>query len=144
MLTANNPVLSRHRLPQPYRLLLVVFWLLPLGMLTLTAFIGSRSLAFDVRLLLMLGLMALPAWYIWQEGVDVLPGGIRVRVYVPRCYAYDDLKAWRVTTWKQSRILTIWTQERGKALECHAAHLTDWPRLVRSLRENVPGSGGLG
>jgi len=137
----SDPILSRHRLPHPYRVLLIVFWMLPIGLLVITSFVGSGAVLalFDPRFWGILVLMGLPAWYIWQEGVDVLPEGLRIRVYVPRYHAYDELKEWRLVRSKQKAILTIWDESRGKVLECHAAHLSDLPRLLGALREHLPG-----
>lgn len=128
-------VLSRHRLPQPYRLLLFIFWLLPMGILLMSLVIGHGFSAhfFDPRLLLVLVLMACPALYIWQEGVDVCGDGLLVRVYVPRHYPYVQLAEWHLGDQPQRRVLTIWRDDGVKALQCHAVHLTDFPTLVRAL-----------
>ncbi|MFN8371716.1 MAG: hypothetical protein U0694_02405 [Anaerolineae bacterium] len=130
-------VISRHRLPRFYRLALTVLWLLPLAMLG-----GALLLAhglpplLDVRLLAPLLLMALPALYIWQEGVDVLDNGIRARVHLPRFYPYEHLDNWYFDSRPQRRVLTIWSA-RGKVLECRAGHLTDVPTLLRELKARV-------
>lgn len=135
MMSISDQPLSRHRLPQPYRALLIVFWLLPilLGVMAIGVGRGFSPAFFDPRFILLIALMSLPAFYIWQEGVDVFPEGLYVRVYVPRYYTYDEL--W---TWRQERgILTVWHDSRQKVLECHGVHLTDFEVLVGTLRENI-------
>lgn len=138
---AHVEVLSRHRLPQPYRGLLIVLWLLPLFLLVLALIYGhGMTLAvFDPRLLLIMGLMALPALYVWQEGVDVLSTGIVRRVYVPRYYAYADLHTWELAERRPiaACILTIWDSERQIVLAYHAAHLTGLPELVNALQTHL-------
>ncbi|MBC7871475.1 MAG: hypothetical protein H7Y09_11605 [Chitinophagaceae bacterium] len=137
----SDPTLSRHRLPHPYRTLLTVFWMLPIGLLLITSFVGSGAVfaLFDPRFWGILGLMGVPAWYIWQEGVDVLPEGLRIRVYVPRYHAYDELTGWRLMRRQQETILTIWDEAQYKVLECHATHLSNLPMLLTALREHLPG-----
>jgi hypothetical protein len=134
-----EPVLSRHRLPTRYRVSLAALWLAPIVILLL-ALIFSRGLSLaliDPRLLLPFGLMALPALYVWQEGVDVLPGGIVARMHLPRYYTYDRLQMWYLDTRPQRRILTVWDTDNRKVLECHAAHLTDLPVLLSVLKRHL-------
>ena len=132
-------VISRHRLPRLYRLSLTGLWLAPIGLLVLALLLGGGvSMALlDPRLLLPLGLMALPALYIWHEGVDVLPDGIITRVHWPRYHAYPTLDNWYYDGRPERRVLTIWTQGGCKALDCRAGHLTDWPTLVAALKANL-------
>lgn len=132
-------VLSRHRLPPPYRLGLAALWLAPVGLLLL-ALVISRGVSpelLDLRLAAPLGLMALPALYVWQEGVDVLPGGIVARIYWPRYYPYRCLERWYLDDVPGERALTVWDGERRKVLECRAAHLTHLPLLLAALKMHV-------
>jgi hypothetical protein len=132
-----DPVLSRHRLPRFYRVSLTAFWFLPAAIFALVlALRGGLALELlDPRLALPLLVMGLPALYIWQEGVDVLPGGIVARVHLPRYYDYAALQAWSLDG--QHRTLTLWNYEQQKVLECRAGHLTDLPVLLRALKSNV-------
>jgi hypothetical protein len=133
----STPVLSRHRLPRVYRVGLAGLWLTPVVIFILTLFI-SHDFALnwvDARLLLCLALMCLPAAYIWREGVDVLPNGLRVRIHVPRTYAYDDLDNWYFDARSDKRVLTVWDSHNRRALECRG--LTDFPLLLRALKEHL-------
>ena len=137
----NRKVISRHRLPQPYRIGLVAFWLAPLILLTGAALIGggqARAML-DPRFLLLALLMTVPALYIWQEGVDVREDGIVRRVHVPRHYPYEYLAMWTFDSHPSRRLLTIWDARRRKILECRAAHLTDLPLLLDALSARVGG-----
>lgn len=131
-----EPVLSRHRLPEPLRSLLTLLWLLPLGLLVMTIVLrqGVTLALLDPRFLLLVGLMLLPAWYVWQEGVDVLPRGIRRRVHVPRYLPYKTLSRWRCD---RDKALQVWDVRRVKVLECRPGHLSDLPLLVAALRQYV-------
>ena len=138
---ARERVLSRHRLPRPYRVGIVLFWLAPIAMLVATL-IAGRGLTPELlhpRFLLPLLLMALPAVYIWQEGVDVLPGGIVARVHLPRYHAYADLTMWRYDAQPDRHVLTVWGCEHVKVLECRGGHLTNLPLLLDTLSQNLPG-----
>ncbi len=132
-------VLSRHRLPQPYRGLLIVFWLLPIGILLATLFLikGMSGAFFDPRFLLILCLLALPALYIWQEGIDVLEDGLFTRIYVPRFHHYGVLDAWHLGDQPQRRVLTIWNEAGRKVLQCHAVHLTEFTVLEETLHQRL-------
>lgn len=132
-----GPILSRHRLPQPYRASLAALWLTPLALLTLTLVVsrGITLALFDPRLLLPLLAMALPALYVWREGVDVLPSGIIARVFVPRYYAYACLESWRC---EPESALRVWDRQHQVVLECRPAHLTDLPVLLAALEDNLP------
>lgn len=133
-------VLSRHRLPHPYRYLLVGLWLTPLLLLILTIAVGNGvTLAFfDPRFLLLLVFMALPALYIWQEGVDVLAGGIRVRVYVPSYHPYQQLGGWDISQKPPSgEVICIWDHHQQTVLSYHTAHLTDLQNLREALHSHI-------
>jgi hypothetical protein len=134
----NQPVLSRHRLPAVYRISLTGLWLAPglLLLIVLTLRHGGLALL-DMRLLLPLALMTLPALYVWHEGVDVLPGGIVRRVHVPRYYTYQRLETWHFDDRSNRRTLTIWDAHSRKVIEVRASHLTDLPLLLHALKANV-------
>jgi lysylphosphatidylglycerol synthetase-like protein (DUF2156 family) len=133
------PIISRHRLPRGYRVGLTALWLAPIVILLLTLVLRWREASawLDIRLLLPLALMALPALYVWQEGVDILPHGIVRRVHVPRYFAFDHLDNWYYDQRPGRRVLTIWDSNQRKVLECRAAHLTDFPLLLRQLKDRV-------
>jgi hypothetical protein len=137
---ANDTILSRHRLPQPYRGGLVLGWLLLPG-LVLAAIVFGRGMTpalFDPRFLLLLGVMAFPAVYIWQEGIDVHRDGIVARAGMPRRHAYSVLRGWYIHTYPSARILTIWDRDGRHVLQWHTAHLTDLPLLLDALRKHIP------
>ncbi|MBC6937344.1 MAG: hypothetical protein DWB42_16105 [Chloroflexi bacterium] len=131
-------VLSRHRLPLPYRAGLAAAWLLPPVLLLLALLYGGLTPSgFDLRLGLLFGLMCAPALYIWREGVDVLPGGLVARVFWPRYLPYERLDAWYFDGRADRRVLTIWSLSGTKALECRAGHLTNFPALLAALKANI-------
>ncbi|MBI5669622.1 MAG: hypothetical protein HZC41_16590 [Chloroflexi bacterium] len=132
-------VISRHRLPHPYRLGLTGLWLLPIGVLLLALLLGNglSPALLDPRLLLAFGLMAIPALYIWHEGIDILPHGLVTRIHWPRYHAYDTLDNWYYDGRAGRRVLTIWGQGGRKVLECRAGHLTDFPSLLAALKANL-------
>jgi hypothetical protein len=135
----DDPVISRHRLRQPYRLLLVGLWLLPILVFTVGLLIGHGATlkVFDPRLLLPLLLMAFPALYVWQEGIDAHVGGITARMYVPRYYAFDDLAGWRIENHRAGHILTVWNKQQRRVIAYHAAHLTRLPQLLAQLEAHL-------
>lgn len=134
-----QPVLSRHRLPGVYRYSITALWLTPIFLLILTIVLGRgfTSVMLDWRLILPLAIMTLPALYIWQEGVDVLPCGIRARVHVPRYYNYTALDTYFYDARADRHVLTVWDVNARKVLECRAGHLTKFPTLLASLKEHV-------
>lgn len=134
-----HTIYSRHRLPAFYRFGLAVFWLLPGLILTLVLVYGHGMSAalFDPRFLMLLGLMSLPALYIWQEGIDVAEGGLITRVHIPRYHPYASLSAWRIHREPHGRLVSIWGENREKVYEAHAAHLTGCSLLVAALRQNL-------
>lgn len=132
-------VLSRHRLTPRYRYALAVLWVLPACILLVSLLIAhgvSLHLA-DPRLLLPLVVMALPALYIWREGVDVLADGLHIRVHGWRYRPFEELDNWYLDSRPNRRLLTIWDQDGRKVLECHAAHLTDLPTLLATLKAKL-------
>ena len=134
-----EPVLSRHRLPRFYRVSLAALWLTPIIIFVLVSIFqwGFTSALFDPRFVVPLLLMAIPAVYIWHEGVDVLPSGIIRRVHLPRYYPYSTLETWYFDRREDRRVLTIWDADNRKIVECRAGHLTDLPDLLDALKENV-------
>lgn len=130
-----SAVLSRHRLPRLYRIGLAAAWSLPVGLLLGALLAGQRlnGALLDARLLVPLGVMLLPAVYIWQEGVDVLADGLVIRVHWPRRRDYAELARWSLG----EEALTIWDRAQQKALEVQAAHLTDMAGLARALGEHL-------
>ncbi|MBI1281961.1 MAG: hypothetical protein GC179_27800 [Anaerolineaceae bacterium] len=134
-----QPVLSRHRLPKGYRCALAALWVTPALILFLSLIVArgiSLHLA-DPRLLLPLIGMALPALYIWREGVDVLPEGLHIRLHRWRYRSFEELDNWYLDNRPQRRLLTIWDQQGRKVLEIHAAHLTNLPTLLATLKDNL-------
>ncbi len=134
-----EPVLSRHRLPQNYRISLAVLWITPIGLLFATILLsrGFTLALFDPRLLIPLALMSIPALYVWREGIDVLPSGIIARVFWPRYYPYQSLDNWYFDQRADRRTLTVWDFTNRKVLECRAGHLTDLPALLTALKVNL-------
>jgi len=132
-------VLSRHRLPRAYRVGLATLWLTPIAIFVLISIFqwGFTLSLLDPRFLLPLILMAVPALYIWHEGIDVLPSGIVRRVHVPRYYSYDALETWYFDSRADRHVITIWDAHNRKIMECRAGHLTDLPDLLDALKQNV-------
>lgn len=137
-------ILSRHRLPNRYRYSIAALWLAPIVLLSLAILAGKglNPALFDPRFVVPVALLALPARYIWQEGVDVLPDGIRTRVHIPRYHDYAVLESWHYDRRTGRRILTIWGKHSGKILECHGVHLSNLPLLLEALRCNIPPKDG--
>jgi hypothetical protein len=138
-MSQRQTVLSRHRLPGKYRYSLVALWLAPIAIFIGTV-VGQKGLTaalLDLRFLAPIVLMALPALYVWQEGVDVLAKGIRARVHLPRYYDYEQLNLWHYDRRADRHVLTIWDWQSRKVLECRAGHLSQLPALLESLEANV-------
>ncbi len=135
----HEPVLSRHRLPRIYRVSLAALWLTPIVIFVLVSIFqwGFSLTLLDPRFVLPLALMAVPAIYVWHEGVDVLPSGIIRRIHLPRYYAYDSLETWYFDRRADRHILTIWDAQNCKIFECRAGHLTDLPDLLDALKTHV-------
>lgn len=131
-------IVSRHRLPSPYRGLITALWLaIPLLLVSAAAISRGFPLSlFDPRLLLLVAPMLIPAWHAWQEGVDVRDDGIVSRLHLPRFYPFDALERWRFDSQPEKRVLTVWDRAGRKALECRPV-LTDFDGLVERLRERV-------
>lgn len=135
----DTQILSRHRLPHPYRGALVALWVLPAGLLylTLIAAHGLRAALVHPVLLLTLTGMALPALYVWQEGVDVTEQGLVIRSGGWRRRQYHELDSWYVDTRRNHRIFTVWDDNQQRVISCHTAHLTDFATLARALKARV-------
>ncbi len=133
---ARPPVLSRHRLPRPYRVLLPALALAPLPLFAVAVLLGAgfSAAVLDPRFWgpLLIGL--LPAGYWWNEGVDVLPDGFIRRMHIPRRYRYVELTDWHFRS--ASGVLTVLDVHGETALECRAV-LTGFPRLLQRIREHV-------
>lgn len=134
-----QPVLSRHRLPKGYRYALAALWVTP-AIILFSSLIIARGISphlIDPRLLLPLMGMSLPALYIWREGVDVLPDGLRIRLHGWRYRRFEELDNWYLDNRPQRRLLTIWDQQGRKVLEIQAAHLTHLPMLLAVLKAKL-------
>lgn len=134
-----EPVVSQHRLPRGYRLALVLLWVTPPALLLLTIILirGITPALLDLRLIAPMLVMGVPALYLWNEGVDVLPGGLVARVHVPRYYPFEGLGTWYYDARPERRVLTVWDSQQHKVLELRAGHLTDLPVLLRTLHQHV-------
>jgi hypothetical protein len=135
----HEPILSRHRLPWNYRIALVGLWITPVILFTLAVLLsrGLTPAILDPRFLFPLGLMLIPALYVWREGVDVLPSGIIAHMHWPRYYPYADLDNWHFDSRADRRTLTVWDTSNRKVLECRAGHLTQLPMLLSALKANL-------
>jgi hypothetical protein len=135
MLPVREPVISRHRLKQPYRAALAALWLLPPGLLvSLHVLVGGHTIL-DLRLALPVFLLALPAWYIWREGVDVTPGGFITRIHMPKRWRFDAVGRWIYDA--KTGVLRVWDHGGQVAVECRASHMTEFQRLLETLEARV-------
>jgi hypothetical protein len=134
---SSRRVLSRHRLPPVYRISLTLLWLTPIAILALMLLIRWGAVMLDVRLFVAFGLMAIPAVYVWREGVDVLASGIIRRVHIPHYYSYGDLDTWYFDNHAGRRTLIVWDARSRKVLELRAGHLTGVHKLMDALKSNV-------
>ena len=132
-------VVTRHRLPRPYRLGLAILWIVPLLLFIAVIALerGIDPALLDPRFLLPALLMIVPAIYFWQEGIDVLPDGIYRRIHVPRYYPFAALARWHYDCREDRYVLTIWDEQDQKIVECRAGHLTDFPMLLETLEEKL-------
>ncbi len=135
-----SEVIRRHRLPPLYRVGLTVMWVVPL-LLFVAAIVLKRGInpaLLDPRFLIPALLMIAPAFYFWQEGVDVLREGIVRRIHVPAYHRFDAMQRWYYDSRADRHVLTIWNAQGEKILECRAGHLTDFPALLDVLNERIP------
>jgi hypothetical protein len=131
---------SRHRLPEPFRSLLVGLWLTPatLMLLTLIHLNGLSWAVFHPITLLALLAMSFPAWYVWNEGIDVTEKTLRIRITGWRVRSFDQLDTWHLDRRRDdSAILTVWDHQNHRVIHTHATHLTDLPVLLRTLKSRV-------
>lgn len=120
----------------PYRAALTGLWLA--GPLLFTALALSRGVEIaEVRVWLLLGGMALPAWLIWREGVDVCRDSLIVRQLVQREYTFVRLGAYAYDPAPERRLLRVWDRAGGVVLECRAGHLTRFPELLSALEARL-------
>lgn len=132
-------VLTRHRLPPPYRLGLTILWAVPLLLFVAVIALkrGIDPALLDPRFLVPALLMIAPALYFWREGIDVLPEGIYRRIHLPQYYPFAAMTRWHYDRRPDRRVLTIWDGQDQKIVECRAGHLTDFPMLLETLEEKL-------
>lgn len=130
-----SPVISRHRLPTPYRVGLSAGWLVPIAIMLLLAIARGGLAALREPGWITCGLLALPALYVWREGVDVLAGGVRVQSHGVRRYPYDELVGWREEG--AGSVLRVWARDGQLAIEARAGHLTHFDALTDAVRANI-------
>lgn len=137
--------ISRHRTPPPYRWLLPLCGLIPPALLLLTVLAGGSmtTALFSPRLWLPLLALCLPAAYWWQEGIDVCPTGLRRRSHIRRFLTYTMISGWVFDARPGVRVLRIFDETRQIAIECRAAHLTDFQALLEALQNHVPADGTI-
>lgn len=135
--------LSRHRLPAFYRRALPGLWLLLPGLLLLFILVmtGPSAAWFSPRLWIPLLIMALPAAYLWQEGVDICPTGLRRRIQLRRFVPYSEVAEWVYDARPGVRVLRVFDGALQIVLECRAAQLTDFDRLLEALQTHAPDAG---
>lgn len=135
--------LSQHRLPAFYRRALPALWLLLPGLLLLLIVVmaGPGPALFSPRLWLPLLVMALPAAYLWQEGVDVCPTGLRRRIQFRRFITYSEVAEWVYDARPGVRVLRVFDAGRQIVLECRAAQLTEFDCVIEALQTHAPDVG---
>lgn len=134
-----SAVVSRHRLPEPYRSVLVGLWLLPpCLMFAVLLIFGSAQFALLHPLtLLFLCLMSLPALYVWREGIDVTAVGVRVRMGGWHYRPFARLRGAFITYERGTAVFTLLDENAVRVVMCPAAHLTECRRLVALLRTQL-------
>ena len=137
--------LSQHRLPAFYRRALPALCLTIPGLLLLLIVLmtGPGPALFSPRLWLPLLVMALPAAYWWQEGVDVCPTGLRRRIQARRFIPYGEVAEWVYDARPGVRVLRVFDTGRQILLECRAAHLTGFERVLDALQTHAPAAGRI-
>ncbi len=136
LLCPREPLVSQHRLPQPYRLVLAALWSLP-GLVVLIAAASKPGLLLDLRVLLPALVLLVPAAYIWREGVDVTPSAVIRRIHLPRRCPFHTLARWRFD--HESGILRVWNRDGEIVLECRREQMTDFEGLVTRLSAQIRG-----
>lgn len=135
LLQRREPIISSHRLPQPYRTALAILWLLPPLLLTGALSLGSGMLPLDLRLILPALAMLVPSWYVWREGVDITPSGLIARIQLPRRHYFSALACWAYDA--RVGVLWVWDRRGRLVLECRAAHLTRFDALLQMLESQL-------
>ncbi len=136
----SDAVITRHRLPTFYRVGLTMLWIAPLLIFIGAILIGTgiNPALLDPRFLLPALLMISPALYFWQEGIDVLQGGIYRRIHIPhQYYPFEVMASWDYDGHEDRHVLTIWDEQDQKIVECRAGHLTDFPVLLEILEKRL-------
>jgi hypothetical protein len=135
---STHAVLSRHRLPKPYRALLPALVLTPIPIFVLAILFGRgfHPDLLDPRFWLPLSIALLPAVYWWREGVDVRVNGIVRRIQIPRFYPYADLASYYYAADKG--LFIIYDNDGDTAFECRPAHLTDFPMFLETCDTHLP------
>ena len=135
LLSADEIVLSRHRLPQPYRSLLALLWVTPTILLGVVLAASHGARAIDARVLALMVVMLIPGLYVWREGIDTTPNGIICRIHRTRRYRYGMLTDWDYR--EKAGVLRVWDETGDLALECYAAHLTAFEALIVTLQTRI-------
>lgn len=132
-------VLSRHRLPQPYRATIVVLWLLPALFLFIAVAVGNGLQWGLLHPVLWLALVAMasPALYMWREGIDVTEAGLVVCIRGYRKLPYAMLDTYYLHNYRGGRVLKLWDVNNQRVLSVYAAHLTGLPLLLRALKQQL-------
>ena len=135
-----DEIVSRHRLPAPYRGLLTLLWAAPAALLWSALLLGHgpRLALLDPRLLLLLALALLPASFIWSQGIDARRHSLHLRLAIPRRVPYAQLGTWRLFETPEGRILGLYDPDGAVLVHWHAAHLSHFAELECTLRERVP------
>ncbi len=102
---------------------------------------GLTPALFNPRLWLPLLLLSLPAAWFWQEGVDVCPTGLRRRIHTRRFVPYEEIASWVYDARPDVRVLRLFGDANQVLLECRAAHLTGFERLLEALETHLPHAG---
>lgn len=130
-------VLSRHRLPHPYRVALSILAITPAVLLASALVISRGAALLDIRIVIPLMVMSAPALYYWHEGIDVLQQGLVTRQFLTRFCAYDEIAAWDYDTFSNPRVLTLWQTRQHKLAEFQASHLTNLTALLDALQDHI-------
>ncbi|MEL6271312.1 MAG: hypothetical protein AAFR22_16000 [Chloroflexota bacterium] len=135
----NTSILSRHRLPQPYRTAIVVLWVLPSVILFGALLVGNGFTLAVLHPMVLLALvaMAAPALDIWHEGIDVTETGLRIRIGGWRTVPFEHLDTYYLHDYRGGRLLKLWDRHNRRVLTVYAAHLTDLPVLLRTLKARL-------
>jgi hypothetical protein len=78
---------------------------------------------------------------LWQEGVDVCPTGLRRRIQFRRFVPYSDVAEWVYDARPGVRVLRVFDSAKQITLECRAAQLTEFERLIEALQTHAPDVG---